>query len=300
LAIFIAGIANDADPGEPLSAVSDPSGVTIVQGDAPVLHYQRAVKSMDGKWPRANYVHPLFDLEGRVISEDFPSDHGHHRGVFWAWHQVWVGDKKLGDPWVCKDFLWEIESLRTTRRGESLSVQATVMWKSPDHLDATGQLAPVVRETTKITVYPELQNYRVIDFAVSLLALVDDVKIGGSEDVKGYGGFSPRIKLNAEQRFESADGIVEPVKTSIKADRWINIADNTNGIAIIARATNPQPNDRWILRRSNSMQNAVYPGRQPVALSNVQPTVLQYRLVIHRGDLPPAQIQKLQTDFDRP
>ena len=300
LMIFIAGVACAADPSEPLTALSDQSGVTISEGDAPVLHYQRAVKSSDGKWPRANYVHPLYDLEGRVITEDFPSDHGHHRGVFWAWHQVWVGDKKLGDPWVCQDFVWDVESVRTTRVGESLSLQAAVLWKSPTHLDAAGQMVAVVREATEITVHPAQQDYRLVDFAVSLIALVDDVKIGGSEDVKGYGGFSPRIKLNPQQCFESADGIVEPVKTAIQAGSWINIADDTTGIAILSRITNPKPNDRWILRRKNSMQNAVFPGRQPVAVSKAKPTVLNYRLVIHSGDLLPTQIKKLQEEFDRP
>lgn len=235
-----------------------------------------------------------------MITQDFPSDHGHHRGIFWAWHQVWVGDKKLGDPWVCQDFVWDVESVRTTRLGESLSLQAAVLWKSPAHLDAAGQMVAVVREATEITVHPAEQNYRLVDFAVSLLALVDGVRIGGSEDVKGYGGFSPRIKLNPEQHFESADGIVEPAKTAIQAGSWINIADDTTGIAILSRTTNPKPNDRWILRRKNSMQNVVFPGRQPVAVSKTKPTVLNYRLVIHSGDLLPKEITKLQQEFDSP
>ncbi|MEL7118214.1 MAG: hypothetical protein AAFO07_02200 [Bacteroidota bacterium] len=39
------------------------------------------------------------------------------------------------------------------------------------------------------------------------------------------------------------------------------------------------------MRAKNSMQNAVYPypGADAISLSNVEPTVLRYRLLIHDG-----------------
>ena len=51
-------------------------------------------KAKDGKLARANYVHPLLDLDGEPLTEDFPADHPHHRGVFWAWHQVRIGGRQ--------------------------------------------------------------------------------------------------------------------------------------------------------------------------------------------------------------
>ena len=29
-----------------------------------------------------------------------PADHRHQRGLFWAWHQVWIGEERIGDPWL--------------------------------------------------------------------------------------------------------------------------------------------------------------------------------------------------------
>ncbi|SVB38186.1 uncharacterized protein METZ01_LOCUS191040, partial [marine metagenome] len=49
-------------------------GVLVTEGDAKVLFYQRTTKSRDGKHARANYVHPLYDLNGNVLTEDFPAD----------------------------------------------------------------------------------------------------------------------------------------------------------------------------------------------------------------------------------
>ena len=245
-----------------------------------------------------DYVHPLYDLDGKVISEDFPPDHPHHRGVFWAWHQVWVGEKKLGDPWSCKRFIWDIQSVETSGDADSQSIVATILWKSPDCLDDDGKMIPVVRERTTITVHARTQTYRLIEFRISLLATADEVKIGGSEDVKGYGGFSPRMQLNGQQRFVSRQGDVQPVTKAIEAGPWINITDDQRGLAIVCHADNPAPHNRWILRAKGSMQNAVYPGRDPVTLSQVEPTVLRYQLVIHGGNLTAEQITRLQQDFN--
>ncbi len=282
-----------------LHASFDTDGVLISEGDTPVLFYQRVTKSLDGKWPRAGYVHPLYDLGGNVITEDFPSDHGHHRGIFWAWHQVWLGDKQLGDPWVCKDFVWDVQSITTTSPASGLSIVAKVHWKSPDHVDDRQRMIPVVEETTSITVHQAQETHRAIDFAISLLPLAEGIRIGGSDDEKGYGGFSPRIKLNDGQRFVSSRGEVEPTKNAIDAGAWIDIVDKKSGLTMISHPQNPGTPGQWILRRQRSMQNPVFPGREPVTLVKETPTLLRYRLVIHDGSLSSEKISSLQQAFSQ-
>lgn len=287
-----------ADANHSLNAVTDAEGVLVSQAGVPVLRYQRATRSFDGQWPRANYIHPLFDLSGNVISEDFPEDHRHHRGIFWAWHQVWIGDQKAGDSWLCKDFVWDVTDVATKVSDHSIAVLATVEWKSPRHND-NDKLMALVREQTKITTHTATPTHRLIDFEISLRALVDGVRIGGSEDVKGYGGFSPRILLRDEMRFSSSSGEIEPTKTAVEADKWIDIAADDYGVAILTHHSNPEPRNRFILRRKRSMQNAMFPGREPFPISKTDPTVLRYRLVIHRGDMNAAQITALQHAFDQ-
>ena len=94
-----------AAPGRPaLTFETTSEGYWIKEGDRKVLFYQQATRSLDGKYARANYVHPLMDLDGNAISEDFPADHPHHRGICWAWHQCLVGSSRAGDGWACQDF----------------------------------------------------------------------------------------------------------------------------------------------------------------------------------------------------
>jgi hypothetical protein len=61
------------------------------------MFYQQQYKAQQGKYFRCHYIHSLYGLDGEVLTEDFTADHPHHRGIFWGRHQLWFGDKKVGD-----------------------------------------------------------------------------------------------------------------------------------------------------------------------------------------------------------
>src|ERR1051325_9833474 len=63
-------------------------GVEILENNKKVLFYQARPKSVNGKYERAGYVHPLYDLDENVLTDDSPRYHPYHRGIFWAWHQI--------------------------------------------------------------------------------------------------------------------------------------------------------------------------------------------------------------------
>lgn len=291
-----------------LRVVKRSGGYEFFDGESPVLFYQVAPKSLDGKFERAGYVHPLYDLDGHVISEDFPADHRHHRGIFWAWHQLYVGDTQIGDPWICRDFLSRVDKVTIADRNSgSAAIDATAHWVSPDWKDSSGNLKPIVREETQIEVTRLRDNSQAIDFRIRLTALEAEVSIGGSDDVKGYGGFSPRLRLPEDIRFTAEYGEVEPQKTAVKASRWMGISGSFNskanagqdssisGVAILCHPSVPGFPQKWILRKARSMQNPVFPGRTPIALPTDKPLELRYRLVVHRGA---ASQEQLQSWFD--
>ncbi|MCP4782013.1 MAG: hypothetical protein GY903_05700 [Fuerstiella sp.] len=284
--------------GAGLTAEVTPDGITVTEAGRQVLHYQLKTKDRDGKWPRANYIHPLHNLDGDVITEDFPDDHGHHRGIFWAWHQVWVGDRKVGDAWQCKDFVWDVQSKGVEYCADGhVRLTANVEWKSPQLAEPNGQMIPIVTEQAVVIVHPAQTEYRLLDFEITLQALLQNVRIGGSEDVKGYGGFSPRIKLSNDQKFVSRDGEVEPQKTAVEAGPWIDVSNGKHGVAILCHPSNPGFPEPWILRAKRSMQNAKYPGAKPVAILPTTPVILRYRLVIHRGSAEQANILRLFEEY---
>jgi hypothetical protein len=298
--------------------------VEISEDGMPVLVYQLQEKSLDGQWSRAGYVHPLYDLGGNVFTEDFPDDHKHHRGIFWAWHHLSVGDLVLGDPWLCKEFVRQC--IETTMGGievggeDCMRIDLVTLWKSPRLKDPMGDMLPVVKERTRIIVHPRTTQQRLMDFDISLTAMLSDVRIGGSDDVKGYGGFSPRIKLNSKEVFRFLGGEVQPQKLAVQGGPWVDISNENRGLTIMSHPENPvatqestksdsgsnqtqasneadQQSPRWILRRKRSMQNVAYPGRKPVLLSTDTATRLRYRLVVHDGKLTPKSLQAIYDRF---
>ncbi len=289
----------------PISISETDQGFVVAEGRQQVMLYQRKHKSIAGKYMRANYIHPLYGLDGQVLTEDFPDDHPHHRGVFWAWHQVWLGDRKLCDPWSAIDTVWDVYDARVLSvDSRSRALQVQVHWKSPNHTDSAGKQIPFIEETTTITVHRAGDDMRRIDFQIELLALENNMRLGGSEDAKGYGGFTTRIYLPDDIVLTGTNGLVEPKTLSVEAGPWLDFSGNlgkagkTSGLAILCHKTCPLYPQRWILRRKGSAQNPVYPGREPVPLSCDKPLILRYRLIIHRGDASHIDLDSLQAQYN--
>ena len=288
-----------------LAAREEKAGVWILEDGARVLFYQREPKSFEGRFTRADYIHPLYDLDGRVLTEDFPLDHRHQRGIFWTWHQVWVGEKRIGDPWLTRDFSWDVQSVKVIQsHPESIALVAEVLWKSPLWVEQDKKQIPLVKETATVRVHRASQDYRKIDFSIQLLALLDSVTIGGSEDNKGYGGFSARIVNPKKILFNGREGPIKPKLPTIDAGPWVHFratiddSETPTGVAILCHPSLPVFPPPWILRNRPSMQNPVFPGREPVPLSRTEPLELRYRMILHRGELDRDSIDQLQSEYE--
>ncbi len=280
------------------------AGLQVYDGDRPVLFYQTKPHSLDGGvHVTANYVHPLLGLDGETLTYDFPPDHRHHHGVFWAWHQLWVGQRRVGDSWVDKDFLPVVRRVDVVDQGPLFAtLQSTVHWTSPLVTDQSGQQVPFVEEHTTIRVFRAVGDYQYVDFRIELVPLLEDVKIGGSEDFKEYSGFTVRLK--APKDIVIATDRERLQKDAVQARaRWADVTGvyeggrSVTGVAILSSPRLPEFPPRWLLRHYGA-QNVIYPGRKPVTLPTQPPLVLRHRLVIHRGRTEPAQIEAHQRLFE--
>ena len=288
-----------------MRVTKDPQGYWFSEGDTKVLFYQAERKALpDGQAARSNYFHPLYDLDGTVVTEDFPADHIHHRGIFWAWHQVRIDGVDVQDQWGNRDSFWTVQDVRTNSDARSASLALRVTWESPRFTGDQGQRRPFVEERSLTRVHRAEGTTRMIDFHQQLTALVDGVEIGGSDDAKGYGGFSFRIVMPPDIRFTGKQGVVAPIENAVGASPWMDVSgtygtSGKSGLTVLTHPSTtgfPQP---WILRARGSMQNAVYPGRQPAAIPRDRPVILRYRLVLHRGELATADIERLQAEYAR-
>ena len=300
---FCVAIVTPADVcGQGFTTVKTGKGIEILENGKKVLLYQERPKSLDGKYERTGYVHPLYSLNGKVLTEDFPEDHPYHHGIFWAWHQILLNDKKIADGWICENISWQPVKLIIAKKKPFVMLQSEMLWKS--RLNSDKSIA-IIKENTKIIVHKSSRQYRTIDFDISLFALVDTLKIGGSDDAKGYGGFCLRLKLPRDISFFSGTKEVVPEDTAVTAGAWIyfsgsfdGITRPKNGIAVFCKPSNPGFQQQWILRKELSMQNVPYPGRSPVIVPR-KGLRLRYRIIISKSTMSNDDIEKLFQQYIR-
>ena len=294
LLLFIGGFLNQAFAQ--LKMTKQAEGLLITEKGKKVLFYQVKPRSQDGKFERCNYIHPLWGIDGFILTEDFPADHLHHRGIFWAWHQVWIGGKRIGDPWEIKDFSQEVVNTEfSNQKGGSGLLTTEVVWKSP-LWTKDGVQKPYLKENSEIRIHPAKGNSRRIDFTINLLALENNLTIGGSQDVKGYSGFSVRVKLPEDVVFSGKDGIVKPQNEAVASPGFINFSGSMTGggkkagVCIVDHPENPGYPQKWILRAKNSMQNAAWPGNTTVPVPTDKPLQLKYSLIVYLGEFPDKMV----------
>lgn len=282
---FLVSCGTSSEKKEGFGFRQTDQGIELYEDGDPVFHYQKEPKVIGSQYVCNNYLHPLYSLDGDTLTEEAPEDHPYHRGIYWAWHQMYILDQSIADGWIMENILQEVTGIETRTDDSSATLKADVLWKSP--LWQNG--SPFVREQTIITTRKREKTLRIIDFELRLRALTDGMSIGGSDDEKGYGGFCVRIKLPDDVVFTSIQGPVTPQNLQIEAGPWMDIsgsigsAGRRSGLTIVCDPQTPNYPAPWILRQKSSMQNIVYPGRERVALPVDRDLVLKYRVILHSG-----------------
>ncbi len=292
LVCFLAGNAQ-------MSMKKTDDGILVTDNRKAVFEYHTVAKSQNGEYERRNYIHPLYSVKGKILTEDFPSDHPHQRGIFWAWKQVWIGDKSIGDPWELNHFHQSLEEVEFLRQSNGNALLRTeVNWMS-DLWQPNGRVTPYLKEKASITVWPVMGRYRRIDFEIRLVALEEGLKLGGSDDERGYGGFAVRMLLPDDVTFDGPDGKVQPENTAVTSEGFIKVSGSMGalgkkaGIVIVDHPDNPGYPQSWILRAKNSMQNAAWPGNNLVSISTKEPLVLRYTLLVYSGKMSSHKIKNI-------
>lgn len=162
-----------------------------------------------------------------------------------------------------------------------------------------------LHEKTAITVHSMADEVRKIDFEISMKALVPGVRIGGSDNELGYGGFSLRIKTPEDMVFTSDRGVEIYERGQTRPIPWMDFSGSFgpggeySGITVLSHPSSADYPPVWILNPKSSMQNPVYPGRYRTELPVNTPVILRYRVIIHKGDLQAVNVPKIKAGYDR-
>ena len=235
----------------------------------PVLVYNSGMELAKGapeNRRRCCYVHPLYAPNGVVVTDDFPKDHWHHRGVFWSWPVVNYGGKKY-DLWM--HFETGIKRWTVSVKHDRIDLTAVNGWFIGEK--------QIVRE--RVRIHPEAAGK--VRFDLEWEALAGPVEIAGApEDNKGYGGFSIRFAPRVDTVIRSDRGD-EPKDTDAVQHRWAELEAryaNANGRAAV-RIEDATDNNTWCVRHYGFL-GVNFPGLQGYTLEPGKPVQKTYTVTV--------------------
>ncbi|HET6976415.1 MAG TPA: PmoA family protein [Pyrinomonadaceae bacterium] len=254
---------------------------------------------------RGGYIHPVFTPKGTVVTDDYPSDHYHHHGIWFAWTKTEF-EGKHPDFWNVGD---------GTGRVDFVKVGKT--WSGPVHAGFTSfqnyvaltgaEPKTALNEEWEVKVY-SLGGAQAPYFLFDIVAtqqcastsplILDEYRYGGM-GVRGNREWKDKSKVS----FLTSEGKTRADGNATRG-RWCHIGGPVDGkqvgIAILDHPSNFRapapmrlnPDDPFFNYAPSQMGRfEIDPGKQ---------FVLRYRYVISDGPADTKLLEQLWSDYANP
>ncbi|MHC4673286.1 MAG: DUF6807 family protein [Planctomycetota bacterium] len=284
----------------------DPSLHITTQDLKPILSYWHGEPEAGHRYMLNDFIHPLIGLDGEVLTDAFPKDHHHHRGIFWAWVRHEIAGKKIGDWWHPRFIKAEQGKIDFGDGPVFSHFRAGHYWVNQPKGGKNAKR--FINEQVRCRVFETTSTGRAIDVDLTLSALVDGVRIGGTLSLnKGYGGFTIRFNRAKNIVIEADGRIVEDAVVNHLRAHWVDwsgvFSSNKRDVSSTQPGTSPKPSGtaffvhpshpdfppEWITRKYGIL-NVSYPGLSMLGLSKGKPLQLHYRIWVHRGDAKQGRV----------
>jgi hypothetical protein len=287
----------EASAQERFSLTEADDGLSLSERGRPVFVYRHKEQLAPGvpeKYRRATYIHPLFDLRGNAITDDFPKDHLHHRGLSWTWAHVGVAGE-VYDLWACEGVRQVFEKWIARETGPvCVTIGVKNAWWTAQR--------KIMDEWVWIRAFPANEYGRAVDVLLTLKAL-EPVELSGRKE-KGYSGFGLRYGprqttiITTPQGIEAADSDLKPLPW---ADETGNFGGSTglSGAAIFQHSSNPRCPAGWCLRHYGFI-GVSWPGVEIVHLEPGTVLTLRFRVWVHDGGAKEGKVQEANDLFAKP
>jgi hypothetical protein len=280
--------------GPAMTFVEDPAAgtLTVMDGLLPVLTYRFADNlppGLDAKQVRSCYIHPLYSLDGEVLSADFPPDHLHHHGVFWTWPAATVRGVAT-QTWHPAEPPLRQHFVRWADRdadGDGARLVVECVWK-------LGEKEKVVEETVTLVIHEASPLGRAIDISIDLRPVGGSLELRGSSEAgKGYGGLTFRgAPLFKGAAMTTDEGPLAEDSVGA-AFLWADVSTPAAGVAVFVHPGHPGAPLDWLVRNSYAgVVNPCWPGLEGTVLAADVPIYLRYRIYVHRGDAASGRVKE--------
>ena len=278
--------------------------LTVFEEGNPALTYNFGMQLKEGvpkRYQRSSYIHPIYDLKGNILTDDFPDDHYHHRGLSWMWPKIFI-DSVRYDLWHIYGQQGDLEGIHQVFEKwlmkEVGPICATFGAKNIWQLDS-GQ--KVMDEWVYVKVYKANENSRAIDIKLVFKASVEIGLEGQTK--KGYGGlnfrFSPRIETKITSQFGKEED--SDLKSLPWADQSAIFGDNNyfSGVSIFQRKSNNNFPAGWCLRHYGFL-GVEWPGVERYNMNPGETFTLSFRILVHQGNAVEGSVESAYKIFSDP
>jgi hypothetical protein len=291
-----AGAANQ------VRASSDERALHIQSNGQPVFDYrlQGELPSADIKpiFKRNGYMHPVFTPAGHIVTDEYPSDHRHQDGIFFAWTKTEF-EGRHPDFWNIGD---------GTGRVELEKLDST--WNGPVHGGFKARLRHMDMSAPKPKpVLNEL--WEVMVYRPGLFDMVSTQETAGNSPLVlpeyRYGGIGIRghrdWKAKGSVQFLTSEGKDRIAGDATRA-RWCAMSGLVDGqpvgIAVLdhpdnCRAPQPlriHPDDPYFTYSPSKMG--------PWEITPGKPYISRYRYVVFDGAPNAVELDRLWNDYANP
>lgn len=265
------------------------------EGSRPVLVYNHGTVSKEGvptNFYRSTYVHPIYGLDGEVLTDDFPKDHYHHRGLFWAWPHVTIEGKET-DLWACKGIYQRFERWLAK---DAAAAAATLGIENGWYIENR----KVVQERVWLRAYPTRDDAQVLDVELTWIPLDQPVTLMGAPG-KSYGGLTLRYAPRTNTVITTTLGNENkdlPITHLAWADLSAQFKDGPkpSGAAVFIAPDHPDYPPEWLTRHYGVLCVG-WPGVNAQTFPPGKPFRCRYRVWIHRGVPDKATVERAYTAY---
>jgi len=242
--------------------------------------------------PHYDYIHPLYGLDGEVLTDDFPADHVHHRGVYWAWPHVKVGDEQY-DLWSLRGIHCKV--LDGQLHINAASLQLTNGWFVGDK--------QVMREAVRLVVHPATADSRAVDLELTWTPTDQPVTLSGAEG-KSYGGLALRFGPRKTTVITTPTTRATTPQQDLVVTKlpWADLSGDLartgkmSGAAVFVSSDHPDFPPTW-MTRNYGMLAVGWPGVSPRTIAPGETVTCRYRIWIHRGSPSAVEINNAYEQY---
>ena len=275
----------------------DEKSLGLFDGDRPVLTYNHGVitkeeiPEKDHRRSRGCYIHPVWGLNGEVLTDDFPRDHYHHHGIFWTWPHIVVGGQEYD--------LWAGPGIK----------QTFVRWFCREAGPVAAVLGvengwfvgekQVMIERVWIRVYKAADGSRSLDLEFAWIPVDEPITLWGAPN-KSYGGLTVRFAPPSRKDENTVITVPSgPAEADLPETRlpWADFtsklggASMQSGAAVFVDPGHPDYPPTWLTRHYGPLCVG-WPGVESKTFQPGSPIRLNYRIWIHKAAVETDQIQQ--------